>query len=137
MNSEPITACVRFNQLFKGWCRYHKDGNPYKPYRWVHDDWDIYSRTVRKIKSTMLIGNYCYINTRDGMTNCWVDPPEYLIETIKKTMLPIADDETNFSMIVDGDEARIYIKHGKIIGSRFLARIKADTIPEEIVLSVV
>lgn len=134
---QPRLAYSRFNQLFYNWCRFHRDGNPYEPFKWVHDDWSLTSRKPQRIKSVMLIGNYCHINTRDGMTNCWVDPTEPVLKEAQECMLPVADDETHFSIVVDGEEARIYIKHGKIIGSRFLARIKTDTIPEEVLATVV
>lgn len=58
-------------------------------------------------------------------------PKANVIDAVKKFMLCINHDTIHFEIIIDDEDgtASVFASYGQIIGSRYLAQIKADSIP--------
>jgi len=111
-----------FHDFFSRFEKYPSGHNPKMPF------------ASPKSKGGMQIGPYCIV------TDCRVSPSKRLaslavypsgdlIAFVNANMITIDRDHLHFEVIIFDHFARVIIKHGQIIGSRWLSEIDPSTIP--------
>ena len=97
-----------------------------------------YDKDKRKLKPIAFgkkawIGNYLQLRYFDerGFKSIEVMPTEKLINVINSTMMPFDYDQIDYELIIYTDNtAMLVCRYNQIIGSRWIAMIDVNSIPE-------
>ena len=76
------------------------------------------------------LSSFCAVDGRPGYQCLQVKPKQEVIDWISDNMLRISDHLSFRVVIREGGEALVVVSHSCIIGSRWLALIDADSVPD-------
>jgi hypothetical protein len=91
---------------------------------------DIYHRGKQQ---GITVSHYCLVTGPDGtmLPSLFVRPTVATLDWVADNMLAITYDSIYFAVYVHNDgHATVYAKNNQILGSRMLAVISADTVPQ-------
>lgn len=111
-----------FHDFFSRFQKYPSGHNPKMPF------------VLPQSKGGMQIGPYCIVtdcrvSPSKRLSSLAVYPSDDLIRFVDEHMITINYDHLHFEVIIFDHFARVIIKHGQIIGSRWLSEIDLSTIP--------
>lgn len=112
---KPLLSASRFEDIFSGH-EPHQQGRKPVAYR---------------SGSSQSVSSYCTLRSDASAGSMSVTPNQETIDAIFGSMIEIGYDTIHFSIIVHDDgTASVRSCYGTIIGSRLLAEIDAETIPD-------
>ena len=76
------------------------------------------------------VTNWIQIRDRGAYRHKRAVLPQWLIDWCQENMLPVNYDSIYFTVTIRDDGALICAQYNQIIGSRWLALVDADTVPE-------
>lgn len=124
-----------FDGIFEAWTM---DGNaPGMEVSWEFNDY-IHPRNpkarIKAVKNAIPVGGWCAVSRKAATVGIYARPRPEVMETVKRLMIPAGvNDRITFQInIYDDGTALALAKNSVIIGSLWLAMIKAESIPAEI-----